>query len=143
MAGKSKSKSNSKATSQATTNTMNNLKKGAVSNEKVAGMQQDLANTQMQSVGGGLGAMIEDAMGMFGENPMMSLMGGMMGLPVQLKAPDALQEFIDKYRPQEDAAPQQPQVAQQPQQGMNVAAAAPGMDQYGRPIGLMNGRNMY
>jgi len=98
----SKSRSKSSNTSQSTQNTMNNLAKGAVSNEKVAGMQQSLADSQMANVGGMFGAMIKDGMSMFGENPMMSLMGSMLGMPVQIQTPDAMQEFLAKYAPKQE-----------------------------------------
>lgn len=78
-----------------------------VSNGEVAGMQQDLKNSQMSDVFGGFGAMLQDAKGMFGQNPMMNLMGGMLGMPIQMETPDVLTDFINKYRKPEQSAYEQ------------------------------------
>ena len=110
MGGRSKSSSSN--TSGATQSTMNGLAKGAVSNEKVAGMQQGMADRQMGSMLPVFSEMVQSGQSMFGSNPMMKFMGGMMGLPIQIQTPDFLSEFINKYNPPE---PQQPEQPQQPQ----------------------------
>ena len=107
MGGRSKSSSSNN--SSQTSSTMANLKNQGVSNEKVAGMQQDMANQQMSNVGGVVSSLIKDGMEMFGQNPMMNIMGGFLGMPIQLQTPSALEDFIAKYRPQEPQQPQQPQ----------------------------------
>ena len=76
---------------------MANLAKNRVSNEAVAGMQQDLANKQLGSLLPIFAELVQSGQGMFGSNPMMSLMGGMFGQPMQVQTPDFLQEFIAKY----------------------------------------------
>ena len=107
MGGKSKSSSSN--TSGMTSSTMGNLAKGRVSNEKVAGMQQGMADRQMGSMLPVFSEMVQNGQSMFGSNPMMKFMGGMMGMPIQMQTPDFLSGFIDKYRPQEPQQPQQPQ----------------------------------
>jgi len=106
-----KSKSSSPNTSGATQSTMNGLAKGAVSNEKVAGMQQGMADRQMGSMLPVFSEMVQSGQSLFGSNPMMNFMGAMFGQPIQTQTPDFLSEFIQKYNPPE---PQQPQ-PQQPQ----------------------------
>ena len=98
------SKSKSSNTSGQTQSTMSGLSRGRVSNDAVAGMQQDLKNSQMSDVTSGFGAMLQDAKSMFGQNPMMNLMGGMLGMPIQMETPDAMTDFINKYK-----EPEQPQ----------------------------------
>ena len=110
----SKSKSRSSNTSGATKSTMANLAKGKMSNEAVAGMQQDLANSQMGSILPIFAELVQNGQGMFGSNPMMNMLGGMFGMPVQMQTPDFLQDFIKKYNPPEPQQPQQPQPPQMP-----------------------------
>ena len=107
----SKSKSKSSNNSQSTHNTMNSLAKGAVSNEKVAGMQQALADSQMGSILPIFSEMVQSGQGMFGDNPMMNVMAAMFGQPIQTQTPDFLSEFIQKYAPKEE-----PQTQTQQQQ---------------------------
>ena len=120
------SKSKSSNTSGQTQSTMSGLSRGRVSNDAVAGMQQDLQNSQMSDVAGGFGAMLQDAKSMFGQNPMMNLMGGMLGMPMQIETPDAMRDFINKYRQPE----QSPQTQQQgmPQQQQLQTGGGLGMD---------------
>ena len=108
----SRSKSRSSNTSGATSSTMGNLSKGKVSNEVVAGMQQDLLNKQMGAMLPIFAELVQNGQGMFGSNPMMNLMGSMFGQPMQVQTPDFLAEFIAKYNP---PAPEQPQQTQPPQ----------------------------
>ena len=112
MGGRSKSSSSN--TSGATQSTMSNLAKDRVSNDVVAGMQQDMANKQMGSMLPIFAELVKNGQGMFGSNPMMSLLGGMFGQPTQVQTPDFLREFIDKYNPPEPQQPQQPQPTQMP-----------------------------
>lgn len=105
----SKSKSKSSNTSQATQGTMNNLAKGAVPNEQVAGWQQDLANSQMSNAAGLFGSLVEDGMSMFGGNPMMNFMGSMLGMPARTETPDALKDFFAKYMQEPEPPAPQPQ----------------------------------
>ena len=93
---------------------MGNLAKGAVSNEAVAGMQQNLADKQMGSMLPIFAELVQNGQGMFGSNPVMNMLGGMLGMPVQMQTPDFLQDFIAKYNPPEPEQPQQPQQPQQP-----------------------------
>ena len=95
----SRSKSSSSNTSGATKSTMANLAKNKVSNEVVAGMQQDLANKQMGAMLPIFAELVQNGQGMFGSNPMMGLMGSMFGQPMQVQTPDFLAEFIAKYNP--------------------------------------------
>lgn len=103
MGGRSKSRSSN--TSGQTSSTMANLRNQGVSNERVAGMQQDLVNRQMGSILPIFSEMVKNGQGMFGSNPMMGLMGSMFGMPIQMQTPDFLSEFIQKYNP---PAPEQP-----------------------------------
>jgi len=116
MGGRSKSSSSN--TSGQTQSTMNGLSRGGVSNGTVAGLQQDLKNSQMSDVVGGFGAMLQDAKSMFGQNPMMNLMGGMLGMPVQMETPDAMTDFINKYREPEQSAYDQRLAALMQNKGM-------------------------
>ena len=106
----SRSKSSSSNTSGATKSTMANLAKNKVSNEVVAGMQQDLANKQLGSLLPIFAELVQNGQGMFGNNPMMGLMGSMFGQPMQVQTPDFLAEFIAKYNPPEPEQPQPPQM---------------------------------
>lgn len=99
MGGRSKSRSSN--TSGATSSTMANLANKGVSNEKVYGMQQDLSNSQMGSLLPIFAELVQSGQGMFGSNPMSSMMGAMFGQPVQMQTPDFLKEFIAKYNPPE------------------------------------------
>ena len=110
----SRSKSRSSNTSGATSSTMANLSKNRVSNEAVAGMQQDLANSQLGSMLPIFSEIVQNGQSMFGSNPMMNMLGGMLGMPVQMQTPDFLQDFIKKYNPPEPQQPQQPQPPQMP-----------------------------
>jgi len=103
MGGRSKSSSSNN--SSQTSSTMANLKNQGVSNEKVAGMQQSLANSQLGSILPIFSEMVQSGQGMFGSNPMMNVMGAMFGQPIQMQTPDFLSEFIQKYNP---PAPEQP-----------------------------------
>ena len=109
MGGRSRSSSSN--TSGATKSTMANLAKGKVSNEVVAGMQQDLANKQMGSMLPIFADLVKNGQSLFGSNPMMNFMGAMFGQPIKLDTPDFLQGFIDKYNP-----PEQPVAPPAPQQ---------------------------
>ena len=110
----SRSRSSSSNTSGSTKSSMANLAKGAVSNEAVAGMQQDLSSKQMGSMLPIFAELVQSGQGMLGKNPMMNMLGGMFGMPVQMETPDFLQDFIKKYNPPEPQPPQQPQPPQMP-----------------------------
>ena len=84
---------------------MNNLANGAVPNEQVAGWQQDLANSQMSDAAGLFGSMVQDGMSMFGQNPMMNIMGSMLGLSMQMETPDALSNFFERHLEQPEPEP--------------------------------------
>lgn len=123
MGGRSRSSSRTQSTQGGMTNGVHK-----VSNGEVAGMQQDLKNSQMSDVFGGFGAMLQDAKGMFGQHPIMNLMGGMLGMPIQMETPDVMTDFINKYRKPEQSAYEQ-RIAElmqkngtqpQPQQPFNV-----------------------
>lgn len=105
MGGKSKSKSSSSSTSSSTNNTFNQMAGNAQSNSTVAGLQDNLQNNMMGDLLGGFGAMVQDGMQSFGDNPMMNLMGGMMGMPVEVQTPDFLNDFIEKYQNREPSQP--------------------------------------
>lgn len=101
------SKSRSSNTSGATSSTMSKLSRGGVSNEAVAGMQQDLANKQMGSMLPIFAELVQNGQGMFGSNPMMNMLGGMFGQPMQVQTPGFLQDFFAKYNPPKPEQPQQ------------------------------------
>lgn len=69
------------------------------------GHQQGLQNSQMSQVMPAFGQMIGGAMESFGQHPMMNVMGAALGLPIQVQTPDFVQDFINKYKPQEPATP--------------------------------------
>lgn len=122
----SRSRSSSSNTSGATSSTMGNLAKGGASNEAVAGMQQDLSNSQLGSTLGVVDALTRNGHQMFGDNIGLKIMGGMLGMPIQTQTPDFLKDFIKKYSPPE---PQQPQP--QPQQPPQMPNYMGGMGQTG------------
>ena len=90
---------------------MQQLMQNQPSNEELMAQQQQMANGQMGNVASGMSEMVQAGQQMFGQNPMMNILGGMMGMPVQMQTPDFLQNFIQKYQP-----PQQPEQPQQPTQ---------------------------
>ena len=138
MGGKSKSSSNSN-TSATTNATMNNLSKGA---SKFGDAAKGYGNLQTALVGQmfpAFGEMVKGGMQSFGENPMANFMGAALGMPIQMETPGFIDDFINKYRPEQPAAqqPQQPQV-------YNVnddMRARMGMG--GSPYGQYNQQNPY
>ncbi len=97
----SKSKSSSSNTSSQTQGTMNGLARGGVSNEKVAGMQQDMADSQWGTIAPMFDALQQMGTQQMESNPMAALMGQLFGQeqPQQPQQTPTLTE----------AAPQQPQ----------------------------------
>lgn len=110
MGGRSKSKS--KSSSNNTVNTGALTQQGAAQQAQqmdgAAQHQQNLQNSQMSHVMPAFGEMVKGAMGSFADNPMASFMGAALGMPIQMETPGFMEEFINKYRPEEPAAaPQQ------------------------------------
>lgn len=123
----SKKKSNSQNTSAASNQQMQQLMQNQPSNEELGAQQQQMANSQMGNVASGISEMVQAGQQMFGQNPMMNILGGMMGMPVKMQTPDFLQNFIQKYNPQEPQQPQQPQQQQQPPQMPNQIGGQTGI----------------
>ena len=117
MSGKSKSKSSN--TSSKTSSTISDLRRGAVSNDTVAGMQSDLANSQWGTITPMFDGLSKMGVAMMGDNPMASMMGSMFGhQPQQTELPslsDILQQLQQPQQPQQLQQPPQPQV--NPQMG--------------------------
>ena len=67
------------------------------------------------------GDLIQTGLERMDNNPFRQLAMGMMGMPIRMQTPEAMQSFINKYRPQQPVEPvvqpQQPQV-QNPNRGM-------------------------
>jgi len=110
MGGKSKSRSSN--TSGMTQSTMDNLAKGKVSNEAVAGMQQDLANSQWGTLLPLFDGLSKLGMDMMGSNPMMDRMFGQEQQQPQM--PSMLDIFQQTQQPQQT---QRPQPTVNPQMG--------------------------
>ena len=119
MGGRSRSSSSTQSTQGGMTNGAHKVSNGAV-----AGMQQDLKNSQMSDVVGGFGALLQDAKSMFGQNTMMNMMGGMLGMPIQLETPDAMTDFINKYKKPDTSAYDQRISALMESKGMTREEAA-------------------
>ena len=107
----SRSKSRSSNTSGQTQSTMNGLAKGGVSNEKVAGMQQDLANSQWGSITPMFDGLSKMGMAMMGDNPMAALMAKMFGQEQQQPQMPSMADIFQQT--------QQPQQTQHPQLNIN------------------------
>ena len=97
----SKSKSSSSSTSGSVNNQMGGLDKYRVSNDQVAGMQQDMANSQWGTMAPMFDALNQMGTQQMASNPMAALMGQMFGQeqPQQAQQAPTLTQ----------AAPQQPQ----------------------------------
>ena len=119
MGGRSKSSSN---TNPKPVDTGAVVDKGASQQERsFGGAQQGYGNLQTAMIGQifpAFGEMVGGAMKSFGQHPMGNIMGAAFGLPIQMETPEFAQKFIDKYRPQEPAAPAQ-QAPQQPAYNIN------------------------
>lgn len=131
MGGRSKSRSSSNNT----VNTGALAQQGATQQAQQMGgaaqHQQNLQNSQLSHVMPAFGEMVKGAMGSFADNPVANFMGAALGMPIQMQTPEFLEEFINKYRPQEPAAaPQAPQ--QQPYNVNDDMRARMGM---GSPYG--------
>lgn len=108
------------------------------SNEELMAQQQQMANGQMGNVASGMSEMVQAGQQMFGQNPMMNILGGMLGMPVKMQTPEFLQNFINKYNP---PAPQQPTQEQQFGQMPNQMPVGPN----GQPFDInehMRGQNL-
>ena len=105
MGGKSKSRSSSSNQVNTGALTQQGANQQARQMNSAVGHQQGLQNSQMSQVMPAFGQMIGGAMESFGSNPMMNMIGAAFGMPVQMQTPDFIQDFIDKYSPQEPATP--------------------------------------
>lgn len=107
MGGRSKSKSRS--SSNNTVNTGALTQQGATQQAQQMGgaaqHQQNLQNSQLSHVMPAFGEMVRGAMGSFADNPMASFMGAALGMPIQMQTPGFIDEFVNKYRPQEPETP--------------------------------------
>ena len=101
------SKKKAKNTSAASNQQMQQLMQNQPSNEELMAQQQQMANGQIGNVGSGMSQMVQAGQQMLGQNPMMNILGGMMGMPVQIQAPEFMQDFINKYRPQPEPTQEQ------------------------------------
>ena len=113
---------------------MNNLAKGGVSNEKVAGMQQGLQSSLMEQLMPAFSAMMQMGQQQMGDNPMMAMFGGSggndsLGFRDRLKLFSHLYGDGDKDKFMADRRMAQPggvpiadamQLPQQPQQGQQA-----------------------
>ena len=114
MGGKSKSKSNSQSNTVNTGALVNQGAQQQANNMNGAVQHQaNLRDSQLGAIFPAFGEMVQGGMGTFGSNPIASLVGGMMGMPIQMETPDFAQAFIDKYRKPQEQMPveQAPQVS--------------------------------
>ena len=102
----SRSKSRSSNTSGMTQNTMNGLAKGGVSNEKVAGMQQDLANSQWGTITPMFDGLSKMGIAMMGDNPMAALMANLFGQEQQQPQMPSMAEIFQQTQQQQQPEPQ-------------------------------------
>jgi len=102
MGGRSKSSN----TSSTTQNAMNGLAKGGVSNEKVAGMQQDLANSQWGTITPMFDGLSKMGMAMMGDNPMAALMANMFGQEQQQPQMPSMADIFQQTQQQQQPEPQ-------------------------------------
>lgn len=122
MGSRSRSKGNS--TAQSTSNTMAGLANGKTSNSEMMGLHQDMQRGLLGNIFPAFGAMVQDGMKSFGDNPMANVMGAILGMPIKTQAPDFLTSFIEKYKtPEPPVQPTQQQqfgaMPQQPQFDIN------------------------
>lgn len=104
MGGRSKSSSSN--TSGQTQNTMNRLAKGGVSNEKVAGMQQDLANSQWGTITPMFDGLSKMGIAMMGDNPMAALMANLFGQEQQQPQMPSMSDIFQQTQQQQQPEPQ-------------------------------------
>ena len=105
MGGRSKKKSSSN-TQQQTAQTMSQLADGKTSNEELMGDQQAMQASMLGTMFPAFGAMVQDGMRSFSQNPMAPFIGAAMGQPIEVQTPEFLSAFIDKYKAdQEPVAP--------------------------------------
>jgi len=102
MGGRSKSSN----TSSTTQNAMNGLAKGGVSNEKVAGMQQDLANSQWGAITPMFDGLSKMGIAMMGDNPMAALMANMFGQEQQQPQMPSMADIFQQTQQQQQPEPQ-------------------------------------
>ena len=106
MGGRSKSKSSTSSQSGANTSQLQ-AKGAAQQNSMMNGARNQydsLSSSMLGSVFPAFGEMLQGGIGQMNSNPMGQFMGAALGLPIQMETPDFMQSFIDKYRPQEQAA---------------------------------------
>jgi len=102
MGGRSKSSN----TSSTTQNAMNGLAKGGVSNEKVAGMQQDLANSQWGTITPMFDGLSKMGIAMMGDNPMAALMASLFGQEQQQPQMPSMADIFQQTQQQQQPEPQ-------------------------------------
>ena len=102
MGGRSKSSN----TSSTTQNAMNGLAKGGVSNEKVAGMQQDLANSQWGTITPMFDGLSKMGIQMMGNNPMAALMANLFGQEQQQPQMPSMADIFQQTQQQQQPEPQ-------------------------------------
>ena len=100
------SRSRSSNTSSTTQNAMNGLARGGVSNEKVAGMQQDLANSQWGTITPMFDGLSKMGMAMMGDNPMAALMANMFGQEQQQPQMPSMADIFQQTQQQQQPEPQ-------------------------------------
>ena len=102
MGGRSKSSN----TSSTTQNAMNGLAKGGVSNDKVAGMQQDLANSQWGTITPMFDGLSKMGIAMMGDNPMAALMASLFGQEQQQPQMPSMADIFQQTQQQQQPEPQ-------------------------------------
>ena len=105
MGGRSGSSSGS--TQQATQDSMDNLRGQATTNDEAMKLQGNLQTSVLNSMFPAFGEVVQGGLQMMNSNPGMKAFGHAMGMPIELEAPDFIQSFIDRYRPQEPVQPAQ------------------------------------
>ena len=85
---------------------MNGLAKGGVSNEKVAGMQQDLANSQWGTITPMFDGLSKMGIAMMGNNPMAALMASLFGQEQQQPQMPSMADIFQQTQQQQQPEPQ-------------------------------------
>ena len=91
---------------QETNSTMNNLARRGVSNEKVAGLQQNLANSQWGTIAPMFDGLSSMGTQMMGDNPMAALMSNMFGQEQQQPQMPSMADIFQQSQQEQQPEPQ-------------------------------------
>ena len=121
MGGRSKSKSSSAPKVDAAKLQSQGAAQQSAQMQGAMNMEQKMFSEMLGSALPAFGDLIQTGLERMDNNPFGQLAMGMMGMPIRMQTPEAMQSFINKYRQQQPVEPvvqpQQPQV-QNPNRGM-------------------------